>query len=66
MTGKTRDSFLALCIRNICLLMAHSDIDLQVRHIPGVKNTIADNSLRIYSEKPVNNKILQDLSDNYL
>ena len=65
MTGKTRDPFLALCIRHIWLLTTHRDIDLQVRHIPGVSNTIADTVWLIYSDKPVNNNIFQDLLDNY-
>ena len=56
-SGKTKDLFLALCIRNICLLTAHNDIDLLVRHIPGINNTIADTLSRIYSPKPVNNEI---------
>ena len=60
----TKDPFLALCIRNIWLLIAHNDIDLLVRHIPGVNNTIADTLSRIYSPKSVN-KVLQDLMDNY-
>ena len=41
MSGETKDPFLALCIRNIWLLKAYNDIDLMVRHIPGI-NTIAD------------------------
>ena len=65
MTGKTRDLFLALCIRNIWLVMAHSDIDLQIRHIPGVRNIIADTLSHIYSDKPVNSETLQDLLNNY-
>ena len=42
MSGKTNDPFLALCIRNIWLLTAHNDIELLIRHIPGINNTIAD------------------------
>ena len=53
-TGKTRDPFLALCIRNIWLLQAHYDIDLQIFHIPGCYNIIADSLSRIYSNSPVN------------
>ena len=65
MTGKTRDPFLVLSIRNIWLLRAHNNIDLQDCHIPGVRNTIADTLSRIYSHKPVDNEIVQDLLDNY-
>ena len=41
-TGKTKDPFLALCVRNIWLLTAHYDIDLNIVHIPGCHNTIPD------------------------
>ena len=64
-SGKTKDPFLALCIRNVWLLTAHNDIEIQINHIPGVKNTIADTLSRIYSPNPVDDTILQDLLDNY-
>ena len=64
-TGKTRDSFLALCIRNIWLLTSSYDIDLNVNHILGVNNVIADTLSRIYSDRPVNHDILLDLQQNY-
>ena len=64
MSGKTKDPFLALCIRNIWLLTAYNDIELVVRHIPSINNTIADTLSRIYSPKSVNNEVLQDLLDN--
>ena len=41
-SGYTRDKFLATCTRNIWLFTAIHDIDLQVRHIAGYKNKIAD------------------------
>ena len=41
-TRKTKDSFLALCIRNIWLLTAAYDIELHIDHIPGSRNVIAD------------------------
>ena len=41
------------------------DTALLIRHIPGINNTIADILSRIYSPKPVNNQVLQDLLDNY-
>ena len=65
-TGKTKDPFLALCIRNIWLLTAHHDIDLQIHHIPGSYNIIADALSRIYSNTPVNYNILRELEDNYM
>ena len=53
-TGKTKDSFLALCVRNIWLLAASLDIQLNISHVPGIHNVIADTLSRIYSDKPVN------------
>ena len=41
-TGRTRDSFLALCIRNIWLITATLDIQLDICHIPGIHNVIAN------------------------
>ena len=64
-TGKTRDLFLALSIRNIWLHTAHYDIDLVIDHILGKKNRIADTLSRIYSSKSVDKLILQDLLKHY-
>ena len=61
-SGKTRDKFLALCIWNIWLLAAHFDIDLEVKHVVGKKNVIADTLSRVYSDKPVKPEILQCLA----
>ena len=44
-TGKTRDHFLALCIRNIWLITASLDIQLDIGHIAGIYNVIADTFL---------------------
>ena len=41
-TGKTRDSFLATCARNIWLITAIFNIQLQVFHVPGKANVTAD------------------------
>ena len=65
-TGKTKDPFLALCIRNIWLLSAHYDIDLHIQHIPGCFNVIPDSLSRIYSDTPVNHRILRELEDHYV
>ena len=46
-TGKTKDTFLAACMRNICLILAIYDIDLA-----GSKNQIADFLSHVHSEKP--------------
>ena len=49
--GNSKDKFLQLCLRNIWLLIAFHDIDLELRHIKGVDNIIADTLSRIYSSK---------------
>ena len=41
-SGKTRDKVLATCSRNIWLLSSLYNITLQVDHIPGRDNTVAD------------------------
>ena len=64
-SSKTKDSFLAACIRNIWLLLATYDIDLQVQHIAGSKNDVADLLSRIHSDKPINNSLFQHLQNNY-
>ena len=35
-TNRTRDNFLALCLRNIWLLAALHDVEIEVKHIPGL------------------------------
>ena len=64
-TGKTKDPFLALCIRNIWLLTASHDIDLDISHIPGTFNIIADALSRLYSDRTVHRDILTMLSAYY-
>ena len=64
-SGKTKDPFLALCIRNVWLLTAYNDIDLEVKHTPGTRNTIADTLSRIHSPKSLNSEVLQGLMGNY-
>ena len=64
-SGKTKDSFLSACIRNIWLLTAIFDIDLHIEHIQGVKNTIADHLSRVYSKKGVPPEALDTLHRNY-
>ena len=65
-TSRTRDPFLALCIRNIWFLRACYDIELEVRHVIGRENIIADTLSRIYSEKQINQQVLQYLEDNFI
>ena len=65
-TGKIKDSFLALCVRNIWLLTASLDIEISVSHVPGIHNVIADTLSRVYSDKQVNLDLLSILQDNYI
>ena len=65
-TSKTRDKFLAACVRNVWLITATYDISLQIRHIRGEKNIVADTLSRVYSNKNVNHTLLQHLQQNYL
>ena len=61
-SSMTREKFLALCIRNIWLLAACYDIDLQVKHIVGKKNVVAHALSHIYSDKPIRQVVLQCLT----
>ena len=65
-TNRTRDNFLALCLRNIWLLAALHDVEVEVKHISGKNNQKADVLSRIYSSAPVDEWILRDLQENYI
>ena len=41
-SGKTKDSILATCARNVWLLSAMFNISIHIEHIPGKKNVVAD------------------------
>ena len=41
-TSKTRDEFLAYCLRNIWLIVSVYDIKLEIKHISGKDNRVAD------------------------
>jgi hypothetical protein len=41
-TGKTRDTFMQRCLRELCYISATNDIQLFAKHIPGVDNRIPD------------------------
>ena len=60
-SGKSRDDFLSVCLRNIWLLMAAFDVDLHITHIQGCNNTIADALSRIYSDNPTSSEIFRDI-----
>ena len=64
-SGKTRDPLLASCLRNIWMITAIHDIKISIRHIAGSKNIISDLLSRIYSDKKVNNVLLNQLQKNY-
>ena len=65
-TSKTRDQFLAACIRNIRLISATWDIKLDINHIPGKRNNTTDLLSKLYSQAPVNNNFLYHLQTNYI
>ena len=64
-TSKIKDPFLAACIRNIWLITATLDINLEISHVRGVDNDIADLLSRLYSQKFVNSSLYADLQTNY-
>ena len=60
-SGKSRDEFLSACLRNVWLILAVFDIDLQITHIQGANNTIVHALSRLYSEEPPNFAIIQNI-----
>ena len=64
-SGRTRDPFLGACIRNIWLITATHDIELEVKHIQGNKNVLADALSRIYSDKGISQDLFQRLKESY-
>ena len=46
--------------------MASLDITLNISHVPGIHNVIADTLSRIYSDKLVNPDLLGILQNNYI
>ena len=63
--AKTKDPFLAACIRNIWMITAISDIDIQIDHTKGVYNIIVDLLSRLYSDRTFDQQLLQNLRENY-
>ena len=57
---------LALCLRNIWLISATYDITVNIDHIRGKANNIADLLSRIYSDKPVDQSLFKDLQSSYI
>ena len=64
-SGRTRDPFLGACIRNIWLITATHDIELEVKHIQGNKNVLGDALSRIYSDKGISQDLFQRLKEPY-
>ena len=65
-SGKTKDQYLAACLRNLWLLTAAHDIELSVEHIQGEKNVTADLLSRLYSNRVANVHLLSHLKDNFI
>ena len=63
-TGRTKDHILALCLRNIWLITASSDIELQIEHIQGSHNIQADLLSRLYSNKAIDKVLLETMQNN--
>ena len=59
--GRARDPILGACMRNVFLFTVIHDIELQVKHVQGTKNGLADALSRIYSDKGKNQDLFQML-----
>ena len=64
-SSKTKDKFLAACIRNIWLISASNDIEIVIEHIEGKKNVLADLLSRLHSPAGVSNTLLTLLNQKY-
>ena len=62
-TGRTKDEWLALALRNIWLILATHDIALNIEHIKGSHNVVADMLSSIYSDKSVNQGLFKHVRD---
>ena len=63
--SRTKDPFLAACLRSIWLITATHDITITVKHIAGVKNTMADALSRLFSPQKIDPKIMTHLLKNF-
>ena len=50
---------LTLCLRDIWLIAATYDIQIEIDHIQGTGNNTADLLSRFYSDKPLNQTLLK-------
>ena len=62
-SGRTRDVYLASCARVIWWLCAAQDIQLDIIHVKGLENTVADTLSRMSSRSPVNLELISHLKD---
>ena len=62
-TGKSRDLFLAAITRNIWLITAMWDIELNIEHIPGKDNTAADILSRWFSPNVNRTALYESITD---
>ena len=63
-SSKTKDPLLAACIRNIWLISASFDIQIDVKHVPGKKIAIADLLSKLHSK--VGLQLLSILQQHYI
>ena len=65
-SSKTKDMSLATCLRNIWLLTAVFDIELEVAHTPGAKNEVADLLSRLHVDNNINQELLGKLQQEFI
>ena len=59
-TEKTKDHMLALCLRNIWLISATYEIHLDIDHIQGTSNKVADLLSCLYSNKTLDLTLFEE------
>ena len=62
-TGKTKDEWLALALRNIWLILATYDIALRIKHIKLSHNVTANMLYQRFSEKAIDNVLYTKIKD---
>ena len=65
-SSRTKDKFLAACIRNIWLISSILDIDIVIHHIQGKKNVIADCLSRLNSCNHIDKNLVTHLESSYV
>ena len=64
-TSKTKDEFLACCLRYIWLVVSKYDIELNIQHISGNNTRVADALSSLYSDKSIADDLRSDLDTKY-